>query len=482
MSQKKPGVLSHFLFSTLSSGGSQFIGFITFVILARLLGTQTFGLVALAAFLIDMMQVIGAAGLGDAIVQRRSLDDEDRDTAFWTNMAFGLILFIAANALAGTISDAYRQPGMRDIIHALSLLFLITPLGGMHAALLTRELHFKSLAVRTIIASLVGALVGIPMAYYGYGVWALVAQRIISAVATVAACWLAYPWRPGLNFSFARCRQLIGFGGFVTGSSLLLQVNSRLAELMCGFFAGPAIVSLIRAGSRCTEMINQLTFAPIQQISMPIQARAQEDPSLRLKNYTMLSRLSSSIMFPAYIGCFAIADPLVATVFGAEWLETSYVIRILALNVVPLQMNSLTISNVTATGRARSVFVWSIMQLVAGAVAIYVAYPYGWKAMLAANLVRSYVMLPYGWYLVTRSIGVSFRAILGSISPALISSLLMLGSVYGANVYLTGRLDAYMLLILLPIVGALIYAVSLAIIDRQTYRMVTQMLNRARGA
>lgn len=478
MSLKSPGVLSHFFFSTLSSGGSQLISFVTFVILARLLGTYTFGIVALAAFLIDMMQVISAAGLGDTIVQRRTLDDHDRDTGFWINMTLGVILFFVINALAGSISDAYGQPDMRDIIHALSFLFIITPLGAMHTAFLRRELRFRLLAIRTVIASLMGAAVGIPMAYYGFGVWTLVAQRLVTAIAIVIACWFAYRWRPGFKFSFSRCRELMGFGGFVTGSSLLLQLNARIAELMCGFFAGPAIVSFIRAGSRCTEMINQLTFTPIQQISMPIQARAQEDPTLRLKNYSVLSRLSSSIMFPAYFGCFAIADPLVLTVFGPEWQETSYVIRILALGVLPLQMNSLTISNVTATGRARAVFFWSLAQILVGAAAIYVTFPYGWKPMLAANLIRSYVLLPVGWYLVSVSIGISLRSIFGSILPALVSAIAMTVVVSGLAYALQGIVVAYVQLLVLPPVGALVYAGTLAIVDRSTYSTVMRALRR----
>jgi O-antigen/teichoic acid export membrane protein len=478
MSLKSPGVLSHFFFSTLSSGGSQLISFVTFVILARLLGTHTFGLVALAAFLIDMMQVIGAAGLGDTIVQRRTLDDQDRDTGFWINMGLGAILFCIMNAAAGAISDAYGQPAMRDIIHALSFLFIITPLGGMHTAFMRRELRFKSLAIRTLVASLMGAAVGIPMAYYGFGVWTLVAQRLVTAIGIVVACWLAYRWRPGFQFSFSRCRELIGFGGYLTGSSLLLQINARIAELMCGFFAGPAIVSFIRAGSRCTEMINQLTFTPIQQISMPIQARAQEDPSLRLKNYGVLSRLSSSIMFPAYFGCFAIADPLVTTVFGPEWQETSYVIRILALSVVPLQMNSLTISNVTAAGRARAVFLWSLAQIAVGVAAIYLAFPYGWKFMLAANLVRSYLLLPVGWYLVSTSIGVSLRSIIGSVMPALVSAIAMTLAVSGLAYALHGIVEDYIQLLILPVVGALVYAGSLAVVDRSTYGTVMKILRR----
>lgn len=480
MKPKPQGMVSHFLFSTLSSGGTQIIAFLTFVVLARLLGTEAFGLVALAVFIIDMMQIIGSVGLMEAVVQRKVLNENEADTAFWANLLLGFLLFALTNLLAATIADAYRQPDLKDLMRVLSVLFLIAPLGAIHQARLTRELRFKALAYRALAASLAGAAIGIPMALLGYGVWALVGQRVFTALATVLANWLSFPWLPQMRFSLQTFKELVGFGGYVSASSVALQINSRIAELMSGIFVGPVAVGLIRAGSRCVDIVNQLTLAPIQQISLPVQSRAQHDIASREQNYAKLSRLSAAVMFPAYLGCFAVAPPLINSLFGHEWLPAGDAIRILSLNVVPLQMNVLILSNLMATGFSRPVFVWSLVQLICGLLAAYLTFSYGWQTMLIANVARSYALLPVGWYLMNKFTGIRTGTILRSIWPALLSAVTMCVCVSLLEYSLRGTLPNIALLFVLPCAGAAIYAPLVLIFDRSVLTMVSARLQTSR--
>jgi O-antigen/teichoic acid export membrane protein len=309
-------------------------------------------------------------------------------------------------------------------------------------------------------------------------VWALVAQRLVSASITVLASWHALRWIPRGRFAWPQFRTLVGFGGFVTGSNLILQINTRIAELMCGFLAGPAAVSLIRAGSRFMEIVNQLTFAPLQQISMPVQSRAQDDRAQRLANYLAMSRLSALVMFPAYLGCFAIAHPLVNTVFGPQWREAAYAIQILALSVLPLQLNVLTIGNVNAAGASRIVFLWALAQVAVGLSAVYFAWPFGWKAMLMANVARSYLLLPLALLMLRRTMGITLRQIAGSIAPALVAALAMVAGVMGCGAVLAPHLRDVVLLFTLPPIGAVIYAAVLAILNPAAFRTVTGLVRQ----
>jgi len=416
------------------------------------------------------------------VVQRKHLSEEEADTAFWANLLLGSILFVLANLLAADIAVAYNQPDLKGVIHALSVLFLVTPLGAMHSARLTRDLRFKLLAYRALASSLAGAAVGIPMALAGYGIWALVGQRIVTAVTIVLVCWHALPWRPRMRLNLGKFRDLVSFGGYLSASNLILQLNSRIAELASGFFVGPVAVSLIRAGSRCIDIVNQVTFVPVQQISMPIQARAQHDAGGRQRNYASLSRLSAAIMFPAYLGCFAISRPLVNSLFGSEWIPASDAIRILAVNVVPLQMNALIIANLVAAGFSRSVFGWSIAQMVCGLLAAYLTFPYGWQAMLIGNVVRSYLLLPLGWYLVNRCIGIRTGVVFGSVWPALLSAIVMGVCTTLLEHFLRGALPDLALLFLLPLFGAAIYMGLFVAIDRSIIVLAAELWRKLRPA
>jgi O-antigen/teichoic acid export membrane protein len=478
----RPGIGSSLLWSTISSVGSQFITFITFAILARTLGTSAFGLVALATVIIDLLQVVSSAGIGEAVVQRHSLSEKDADTAFWANFVLGIFFFAIMLVAAPLIASAYHQPQLEHLVQALAFTFLLTPLGAIHTARLTRELRFKSIAGRNFMAAIVGAAVGIPMAFNGFEAWSLVAQRIASAVALVGSVWFAFPWRPRFHLDMARLGEFLGFGGNLCASQLLVQLNGKAAELISGFFLGPAAVGVMRAGARCIDMLNQLTFTPFQQIAMPIQARAQSDPGSRQSAYLELSRLSSFIMFPAFLGCFALADPIIHVVFGPEWREAADAVRILSLLVVALQINALVVSGLAAAGQSRAVLGWSATQTLLGIAAAFAVAPFGWRAMLAAHVARAYLLTPVGFFLLYRSLRLSPNQVFKTLRPAAISAVIMAGLIFFLTRQLQGVVPPILILMLMPPTGALIYVSLLFYQDRETLQRLITLVKARRAA
>lgn len=425
MTAQRPAILSPLVWTTVSSIGTQALAFATFAILARLLGASTFGLVAMAALVIDLLLVISGAGINEAVVQRRSLDETDADTAFWANLACGVLFTFITIGFAPLISLFFSQPALTRVIIALSSTFAITPLGAIHTARLTRNLQFRSVAIRNLVAALAGAAVGLPMALAGFGVWALVAQRIAFASALVLAVWITYPWMPRLRFRRETCVEMIRFGGYLGLSRTLNQLNIRSAELISGALIGPMAVAFIRAGSRVMEVLNQITYTPFQQVSMPILARAAHEKATLRDSYLQLSRLSSFLMFPAFLGCVAIANEIVALVFGPGWEPVADAIRIFACAVVASQMNNLIISAIAASGETRKVLSWTTLQIVVGIAAAGVAARWGWQAMLMTGVARGYLVLPYGFHLLRKHAAITFRDVMTSLRPALSSSCLM---------------------------------------------------------
>ncbi|MFD2578374.1 lipopolysaccharide biosynthesis protein [Novosphingobium colocasiae] len=354
-----PAIAAPLLWSTLASLGTQVLGFGTFAILARLLGAQTFGLVALAALVIDLLLVISTAGINEAVIQRRHLDEVDADTAFWGNLAMGTAFCIATIAGAPLIATAFHQPALSQVIMALAAIFAITPLGAIHTARLTRDLRFRAVASRNLIAALAGAIAGIPLAFLGFGVWALVAQRIASTAALVLASWWSYPWLPRLRWHRQSLIEMVRFGAYLGASRTLNQLNIRAAEMISGALVGPVAVAFIRAGSRVVEVVNQVTYMPVQQIAMPILTRVNHDPAALREAYLKLSRLSAFLMFPAFFGCLAIAPLIVQLVFGPGWEPVADALRIFTLAVVASQINNLIVAVIAALGESRAVLSWT---------------------------------------------------------------------------------------------------------------------------
>src|SRR5919106_5479534 len=158
--------------------GRQAVNLLIFVVLARLLTAQDFGLVALAAVFVLFAQIIVDQGLGDALIQRRVLTRAHIDTAFWVAVATGMLLTAAGLLLAGPIAAVLEQAELAPILRVLSLTFVMSAMNSIQIALLRRELAFRSLAIRSLVASAGGGAFGVVLASLGFGAWALVGQLV----------------------------------------------------------------------------------------------------------------------------------------------------------------------------------------------------------------------------------------------------------------------------------------------------------------
>ena len=149
---------------------------------------------------------------------------------FWISAGLGLALALAGIGLAGPLADFYGEPAVRPLFAAVSIGFLVSALGTTHMALLAREMNFRRLELRQIVATLVGAVVGITVALKGFGAWAIVGQQLAEATASTVLLWCLLRWRPSLRLSTASLGRLGGFAGNVFGENLLYQAGRSLGD------------------------------------------------------------------------------------------------------------------------------------------------------------------------------------------------------------------------------------------------------------
>ena len=183
----------------IDTWGTQILGLIVFAVLTNRLLPEQFGLVALATVFVSFATLFVDQGLGDALIQRKTVSRSQIDTAFWVAVGTGSLLTLAGIVLAGPISALLDQPDLAPILQVLSFIFVLVALSSIQTALLRREMRFRGLAIRRLAAVAVGGIVGVTMAFANYGAWALVGQQLAAAATTVVALWTVSPWRPGLQ-------------------------------------------------------------------------------------------------------------------------------------------------------------------------------------------------------------------------------------------------------------------------------------------
>lgn len=178
----KETVSRNFFWRLLERCGAQIVTFVVSIILARLLDPSVYGEIALVTIFSSILQVFVDSGLGNALIQKKEADDLDFSTVFYFNLFFCLILYMLMFFLAPTISNFYEKD-LTSVIRVLCLVIVISGIKNVQLAYVSRNMMFKKFFFSTLGGTIGASVIGIYMAYKGYGVWALVVQNIFNNAA-----------------------------------------------------------------------------------------------------------------------------------------------------------------------------------------------------------------------------------------------------------------------------------------------------------
>jgi PST family polysaccharide transporter len=303
---------------------------VTFL-LAKLLGPSEFGLVAMATVYIAIAQTIIQQGLVSAIVQRDKLTPEHLDAAFGVLVLAGLGIGLATAILAPAWAFINGSPdGLTEVCVALSPLVLLQGLAVVPEAVLRRQLQFRSVAIRTLLAAAISGIVGIGLALAGAGIWALVAQQLVTSVVSLIVLWKVCPWRPSRRPRLGAIRDLWAFSAHSANAGLGLMLSLKADIIFTGIFFGPAATGIYRLASRLPDMLVDVTVRSLQQVALPSLSRLQEDRRAFIDHLTQLQHLGAIAGLPVLGVLAATANPLVGFL-GPQWAGTEVPLRLLCL-------------------------------------------------------------------------------------------------------------------------------------------------------
>ncbi|WP_223176270.1 lipopolysaccharide biosynthesis protein [Sphingobium xenophagum] len=399
--------------------------FLVFVILARLLDPTTFGIVAVAVIVSELGKVIASNGLATAVIQTCDLDEAAADTAFWTNFAVAILIGVVMIGMAIIVGGPWQQVQLANALAALAPVPFITSLGAIHAARNIRGFGYRALALRTLAANVIAGFVAILLAIGGYGIWALVAQRLIAESVLTIASWMIYPWMPRARFQPRSYHTLLTTGWHVTLTNLVFQLGSRVNEIVLTFALSYTAVGVIRIGFRLMDLTTQFAVRPFSSVALPALARVAHDRPRMAHQFHQIQMMSALVLTPAMVGLGLVADPLIPLVFGPQWTGVIPVTQVLSLMALPICLNQFATPVLTAVGRADVGFRIAIVQLLLGLFFCIIAAPYGATWVAIAYVTRAYITLPWVAFNLLRFAGVRPAVALRSVAPAVACSALM---------------------------------------------------------
>ena len=472
----KQQTITGLLWSAGAGVGQQVLTFAVTAVLARLLVPTDFGLVATVAVFTGFATLFVDFGLAAALVQRTTLTERHRSSAFWMNVAAGLGLTLLVAALAPALARFFNEPRLVALTLVLSLNFVVGSLGIVQSALLQRSMNFRRGAAIQIAAILVGGAIAIAMAVAGYGVWSLIAQLIATTAVRTTLLWASSDWRPHRIVDRDAMRELWRFSGNLAGFTAVNYWARTADNFLIGKFVGAAGLGIYRRAYN-------LMLLPITQIStvtarvmFPALSRIHQDTRRVKRAYLRAIGIIGLLGFPITAGLFVVARPFILTLYGPKWVAVVPILQILCVAGF-MQPVVVTVGWIyQSQGRTDWLMRWGLVSSALIVSAFGIGINWGAKGVAAAYAIIIYALLYPAFAIPGKLIGMRVREVFLALQGPLFSALAMAAIVWAAGrMFQTGWPPAAVLFAQFGI-GLFTYALLIHAFALEPYRELKDLL------
>lgn len=419
----------------------QVVQFVISIILARLVTPAEYGLIAMLAIFIAIAQSFVDSGFSSALIQKTNRTEIDFSTVFYFNIAISLLIYFVLFLSAPYIALYFREPLLELVCKWMGLSLIIQGLSVVQIAKLTVSLDFKTQAKASLIAVIISGLLGVSLAYYGYGIWALVIQSLLNNLLNSLILWLFAKWIPNFVFSWHSLKTLFSFGSKLLLSGLLHTIYINLYNLVIGRKYSAMDVGYFNQSSLTARFPSVSLMAIISRAIYPIQCKIQDEKELLNSSFIQYLRMSCYIIFPIMIGIAIVSKPLILILLTDKWLPMSGLLSVLCIAYMwnPIMVLNNQILNVK--GRSDYFLKSEIIKKSIGVLIIIVSIPFGLTIISIGILVYNIFDMIIIIYYSKKVIDIGYIKQFKSVLPILALSAIMGGIVHLSlliisNVYL----------------------------------------------
>ena len=462
-------VMKNFLWRFAERSGAQIVTFIVSIILARLLSPKDYGTIALVTVFLAIMQVFVDSGLGSALIQKKNADDLDFSSVFIFNFIVCIILYIFMFFVAPIIAEFYDDKNLVAIIRVISITILISGVKGIQQAYVSRNMLFKKFFFSTIGGTVFSALLGIFMAYKGFGVWAIVAQQLSNTAIDTLILWITVEWRPKFIFSWKRLKSLLSFGWKLLISALLDTTYNNLRNLIIGKLYSPADLAFYNQGDKFPKVIITNINASIDSVLLPTMSREQDNKD-KVKSMTRRAiKTSTYLMAPMMMGLAFCSDNIVRLVLTEKWIECVPYLRIFCITYMFWPLHTANLNAINALGRSDWFLRLEIIKKIMGLTVLLLTMWHGVMVMAYSLLLTSVLSQIINSWPNRKLINYSYIEQLQDILPSILISVFMGICVSLVNIF---KLPILIKLIIQIILGVLIYISMSEFLKLESYKYI----------
>lgn len=405
----------------------QLVTLLVSAILSRLLTPAEFGLLGMVFVAIGFLQVLKDIGLGSSIIQKQGITEEDKSTIFWVNAVMGLVLGLVLVIAAPWLASFFEEPQLTLLLRVMALNFLITSLAIVPDSLIMKAIDFKSYFIRNLGTVLLGGIVGIVMAYYGYGVWALIGQTIVTSITGLIISFRMVKWMPRFIFSFSLLKPHLKYSLPLLADSSINYWVRNIDNLLVGKVLGSASLGIYnRAYSLMLLPLRQIS-STLSKVMFPSFSLIQDDKNLMWSQFSKMLSVVALVSFPIMILLGVYAKEVILIIFGDQWSEAVPIFQVLSGLGAAQSIATLAGPVYYATGKTALLFKVGLVSRPIMILGIIIGlYSGGLIGMVWGYVISSSIAMILEAYFVSKILNKSLKDYFKALFPEIIASLALL--------------------------------------------------------
>ena len=468
-------VLTGVIWQYVQRLGSQAVQFVVSIVLTRLLLPDDFGTIAMLGVFIALSNIFIDSGFGNALIQKKDVDEIDCNSVFYLNIASAFIIYFVIFIAAPLISDFYSMPELTMLLRVLSVQIIFMGFSCVQASLLVRQLKFQYNFYIAIIGNLVSAMVGIGLAYNGCGVWSIVYSQLFSQICYCLGLWIFVGWRPKLIFSFVRLRGLFRYSSKILGGTVISVLYNNIYNIVIGKRFSAIDLGYYNRGQLLPNTAIDTASNSINSVLFPALSRFQNDTLRHKEIIRRAEQIISFIIFIIASLMFVLAPDIIKFLYGEKWLTSVAFMQIVCITLSISPISVLNQSIQTSLGRSDIYLKTMFLSKIVAIIVIFCGALIGLYAMIIAGSIASLITFLITRFYNKKLINYSFKEQLSDIGPSI-----LLSTVAGLITYFVTLLHLGSLLTI--IVGGMIGIISYLILSHLfKVKSMTYILTRLRS-
>lgn len=421
----KHKAISGIIWTSFERFGAYFIQLIISIILARILSPNDFGVIGMTVIFMLIANTLLDSGFGNALIQNKNRDEIDYSTAFYFNIIIGIILYIILYISSPFIADFYNTEILTPVCRALGLSLIFNSLTIAQTAKLTVEFKFKALSIITVTTQVITGIIGIILAYCGYGVWALVFQNVGSCFLRVIFIEYYTKWIPMKSFSKDSFKKMFNFGSKLLCSGIINTIYNNLYTLIIGKIYTPTEVGYYAQGDKFAVLPSNTFLSVIMKVAYPMMAEVQDNTEKLRNAYQKFLRLPIFVLYPILTLFIIYAKPIIILLIGEKWLPAVPILQILCIGTFFDPLTHINLNVLYVKGRTDLVLKLEVIKKSIAFIILFSMIPLGLWWLCAGRAIYGFIAYSINCYYTKKFLDFSFWKQMRYNIPIITKSALM---------------------------------------------------------